>query len=221
MLRHLTIAFALFLCVILSVSSASASSELLTFSGLQDGQPVANFYNGGSGNPNIPNFGVTFSSNFYGLRPAAQGGSGNFTPDITGTPVIFLLGTAGTSITGWMNVSQGFSSGINFYYTAAFQETATVWSGANGTGTVLATITLAANDGGCGTVGYCNWTNVGISFSGTAQSITFSGPANGIGISDISIGSSTTLVPEPSTLYLLGTGIILFGAQGIRRFVRR
>lgn len=221
MLRRLSTAFALLLLFLLSASFACANSVILmNFNLLKNGQQVGTFYDGGSGNPNIPNFGVTFSSNFYGLWPVTQGGSGNFSPDPTGTPVIFILGTTGSNITGSMNVSGGFSSGINFFYTAAFQETATVWSGANGTGTVLATINLSANDGNCTTVGYCNWTNVGLSFSGTAQSVTFSGPANGIGISDITLGQSTTAGPEPSSIYLLGTGIAAFCARGLRRFMK-
>lgn len=207
-------------CLLLSLFSASlvsaSSVDLMSFSGLQDGQLVGNYYNGGGG----PNFGVSFSSNIYALKPVSEGGSGNFSPTLFGTPAIFISGTAGSMVTGTMNVTGGFSSGINFFYTAAFGETVTVWSGANGTGTVLATIALAANDGNCATVGYCNWTNVRLSFSGTAASVTFSGPANGIGISDMTIGQSTTAIPEPSSMLLLGTGLVGFGAQRLRRFMK-
>jgi hypothetical protein len=101
-----------------------------------------------------------------------------------------------------------FSNGINFYYSALFasgqSETVTIWSGANGTGTVLATIVLGSNDASCGFPAYCNWSNAGSNFSGTAHSVTFSGPANELGLSDITIGSSHTAIPEPSAAYLSG-----------------
>jgi hypothetical protein len=220
MLRRFSIAF--LLLFLFSASFASANSVVfLDFTYLNDMQQVGNFYNGGSSNPGVPNLGVTFSSNFYGLLPTSVGGSGNYSPDLTRTPVIFILGSMGSTATGSMNVSNGFSSGINFFYTAAFQETAKIWSGANGTGSLLATITLAANNGNCTTVAYCNWTDVGVNFTGTAGSVTFTGPANGLGLADITLGSSTTLVPEPSSFYLLGTGLALFCVQGVRRFVRR
>ncbi len=213
-----SLTFLLFFCLSTAFAGAN-STDLLTFAGLHNGQLVGNFYDGG-GLATTPNFGVTFSSDIYALMPTSQGGSGNFSSTLLGTPAIFIMGTTGSMATGSMNVANGFSSGINFFYTAAFQQTVTVWSGANGTGTVLATITLAANDGNCTTVGYCNWTNVGLHFSGTAGSVTFSGPANGIGIADITLGQSTTAIPEPSAIYLLGTGIAGLLAQTIRGFKR-
>jgi hypothetical protein len=217
MVRRLSVFFVLLLCLLLSASLASANSaELLTFAGLQNGQLIGNFYNG-AGLPTTPNFGVTFSSNFYGLRSVSQGGGGNFSSTPFGNPAIFITGATGVPVTGSINVTNGFSTGINFFYTAAFQETATVWSGANGTGTVLATIALSANDANCTAVAYCNWTNVGLTFSGKAVSVTFSGPANGMGLADITLGQSMTAVPEPSSIYLLGTGFVGFCAQRILR----
>jgi hypothetical protein len=218
MVRRLGAAFAVIFCLLLCVSIASANSAnppvVLSFQGLQDGQLLGNVYN-------TPVFGgVTFSSNIFVSRPTFEGGSGNFMPDPTQTPAIFISGTPGSSVNGSINVSNGITTGINFYYTAAFRETATIWSGANGTGLILATMTLSANDANCSTVAYCNWTDVGMSFSGTAGSVTFSGPANAIGLADITLNQTSTAVPEPSSIFLLGTGIISFCAQNIRRFIK-
>jgi hypothetical protein len=206
----------LFLC---SSAFANSGGELLNFQGLGDLQAVGNFYNGG-GMPFTPNYGVTFSSNFFGLRSVYNGGSGAFASNPTGTPAIFMNGAPGASVTGSMNVNAGFSGGIQFFYTAGFSETVTVWSGANGTGTVLATIALSPNNGSCtGFPTYCNWSSAGLNFSGSAKSVTFTGTADGIGLSDITLGSSSTAVPEPSTFYLLGTGLAGVSLSRLRRFL--
>lgn len=220
MFRHLVCALAAgILYLSISTPALANSGELLNFQGLGDLQPVGNFYNGG-GLTSTPNYGITFSSNFYGLRSVYNGGSGAFAADPTGTPAIFVNGTAGSNVTGYMNVSNGFSGGIQFFYTAGFSETVTVWSGANGTGSILATITLSPNNGSCtGFPTYCNWTTAGLTFSGSAKSVTFTGTADGIGIADITIGSASTAIPEPSALYLLGTGLVGISLGRVRRFL--
>jgi hypothetical protein len=215
-------AFGAVLCLVLVALVVPAawanSTDLLTFQGLTDLQPVGNFYNGaGAG---VPNYGVSFSSNFYALKSVYQGGAGAFAADPTNTPAIFINGVTGAQTTGSMNVGPGFTSGISFFYTAAFTETVTIWSGANGTGTVLATVSLAANNSSCsGFPSYCNWSAAGLTFSGTAKSVTFSGGANGIGIADITLGQSTTAIPEPSSFLLMGTGLVAAYGKA-RRFLR-
>jgi hypothetical protein len=216
--------FVVFMLATASLAAHASSTILLNFAGLKDLEPVSNFYNGGSGgfgsmSPN--NFGITFSSNALAIKSYLKGGSGGFVLPPTGTPALFF--NSGTS--GYLNVASGFSTGINFFYAAGAQGTVTVWSGANGTGSVLATITLGVNSGitnGCsGFPSYCNWTAVGLTFSGTGKSVTFSGPANQIGVTDITLGSSRTGVPEPSSLLLFGTGLVIFSSSQVRRLFRR
>ena len=210
----------LMLCLLVFswTSFAHANSvEILTFEGLKDQEQIGNFYNGG-GLSTTPNFGVSFSSNFYGLRPVSRGGSGNFAPTPIGTPAIFINGPTGSLATGYMNVTAGFT-GIQFFYTAAFQETVKIWSGTGGTGTLLETLILSPNNSFCATPAYCNWTSAGISLSGSAESVTFTGAANGLGLSDITLNSSQTAIPEPSSLYLLGAGLVGVGLGRARRFL--
>ena len=85
MIRFLCSAVILSILVLLPVSAHADSVELLTFQGLGDLQAVGNFYNG-AGPLNTPNYGITFSSNFFGLRAIANGGAGNFAGTPTGMP---------------------------------------------------------------------------------------------------------------------------------------
>ena len=134
-------------------------------------------------------------------------------------PAIFIIGNTGQQATGIMNVANGFSNGLNFFYAAAFKETVTVWSGADGTGIVLATLALSPNNSSCSNgPAYCNWTAVGLTFNGSAKSVTFTGAADGIGITAITLGQSTTAIPEPSSIYLLGSGLFGITAYRVRRF---
>jgi PEP-CTERM motif len=224
MTRSVCSAVVLSILLLLSASAYANSGILLTFQGVGDLQQVGNFYNGG-GLTSTPNFGITFSSNFYGLLPTPAG-HGNYAKTPTGMPAIFICGAtcgsgAGSAVTGVMNVAPGFTNGLNFFYSLLATkpgqtETVTVWSGANGTGTILAVISLSSN--ACaGPVFYCTWSQAALSFSGTAHSVTFTGPADQLGLSDITVGSSTTAVPEPSSIYLLGTGLAGVSLGGIRR----
>jgi PEP-CTERM motif-containing protein len=212
MLRFLRTTFMLGLLLLVGISSAVANSnpaaELMNFGGLQNMQPVGTTYSG-----------VSFSSNILVLHSVGRNGSGAFAPDPTQTPIIFINGVTGSPATGIINVSAGFSTGIQFYFSAGFNETVTVWSGYNGAGTILATLALSPNNLPCtGFPSYCNWTSASLGFSGTAKSVTFTGPANGLGIADITLNSTTSAIPEPSSIYLLATGLGAMGFGGIRRF---
>src|ERR1700722_5993233 len=102
--------------LLVSASALADSTEILTFSGLGDNQPVGIFYNGG-GVTSTPNYGVTFSSNFYGLTRFYKVAAGAFPPAPPPTPAIFMDGgTPGFAVMGVMNVTVGFSSGLNFYF---------------------------------------------------------------------------------------------------------
>jgi len=212
MLRCLRTTFMLGLLLLVGISSAVANStpgtQFLDFAGLQNMQAVGNTYSG-----------VTFSSNILVLHSVGRNGSGAFAPDPTQTPIIFINGVTGSQATGIINVAAGFGTGIQFYFTAGFGESVTVWSGYNGTGTILATLALSPNNLPCtGFPSYCNWTSASLGFSGSGKSVTFTGPANGLGIADITLGSTTSAIPEPSSIYLLATGLGAMGFGGIRRF---
>ena len=125
-----------------------------------------------------------------------------------------------------MNIAAGFDTGFSFYYSSDSQlnsgnpGSVTVWSGLNGTGTLLAALTLLdTGNNGNYPAHYNMWDAAGISFAGTAQSAIFSGAANYIGFDNITLGSDTPLpaVPEPSTCLAAALLLLPFGASLIRK----
>jgi len=186
-----------------------ASAQVLTFEGGGNLASVNDFYNGGTdsaGNSGV-NYGINFSNNSLSLIDSAAGGTGNTGNDPSGvTTLIFLSGGAAT-----MNVAAGFDTGFSFYYAAYFAGSVTVYDGLNGTGNVLATLTLNPTPNV-----YYDWTTVGVTFAGIAHSVDFGGSANYVAFDNITLGSATPGggggVPEPAAWGMLIGGFGLAGA---------
>ena len=181
----------------------------LTFEGIGNYVPIDDYYNGVGG----PNYGISFSPNSLALVSYAAGGSGNFLNAPSGVTVAFFL--AGNADT--MDVPAGFTTGFSFYYGApVYSGYVNVYSGLDGTGTILATLNLPAIGSGPNCPTYeCIWAPIGVTFSGVAHSVDFGGGADYIAFDNITLGSSNP-APEPGTLALLGTGL-LGGLAGIKR----
>jgi hypothetical protein len=201
-------------CAALALSSvaverASANTVVLTFEGLADESPIGNFYNGGAGG----NYGITFGSDSLAIISLAGGGSGNFSNNPSGDTVAFFLSGPGDV----MDVAAGFDTGFSFYYAdqVGYTGSVTVWSGLDGTGTQLASLSLPSTPDP-----YTVWVPIGVSFGGTAQSVVFSGSANYIAFDNITLGSSVPVVPEPAAwaMMILGMGMVGAGLRNRRRF---
>lgn len=175
----------------------------LTFDGLQDGEQVLNYYNGGFGGAGSgpgPNYGITFGEDSLALT------NGNFADNPSPPSILFFLSGPGAI----MNVAAGFDTGFSFFYSAAsVPGSVTVYDGLNGTGDVLAMLELPVTPTlPPGSPTYNNWVPVGVAFAGTAMSVNFSGTANYIGFDNVTLGSVTPGVPEPSSVVLAGLGCL-------------
>ncbi len=197
--------------MLIGALAANAGTVVLTFEGLQNNENVLNFYNGGMGSMGSagPNYGISFGSDSLAIISGAAGGSGNFSGSPTMPTVLYFLSGPGDV----MNVAAGFDTGFSFYYSAVvYPGSVSVYDGLDGSGNLLASLTLPVTPSGgspeCTYGSYCPWVPVGVSFSGIAQSVVFSGSADYIGFDNITLGSDVPIPgPEPSSLAMLGMGI--------------
>lgn len=197
---------------------ASAAVITLDFEGVGDLVSVGNYYNGGGGT----NYGIDFSEDTLAVVDSDAGGSGSIANEPSASTVMFFL----DSNNAVLNYAAGFTTGFSFFYSSATAATVTIYSGVNKTGSVLGTINLSAQHnqrcGGDPTGAYCNWTNIGTTFAGTARSIDFGGTANYTAYDNITFGSDVAgggAVPEPATWAMMIGG---FGAiGGAMRYRRR
>jgi hypothetical protein len=212
------------LCACALATTALNAATVLTFEGLGDQEAVLNYYNGGKGgNGSGPgaNYGVSFGADSLAIISNTAGGSGNFDGNPSGNTILFFLNGPGDV----MNVSAGFTKGFSFFYSSPFNTgSVQVYSGLNGTGTLLANLSLPTTPQGEGTGScnsfdaYCPWVPFGVSFSGTAMSAVFTGTANHIGFDDITLGSSKPgNAPEPASILMLGSGVAALGLLRLRK----
>jgi hypothetical protein len=196
-----------------------STGDTLTFEGLRNQESVLNYYNGGkggNGSGNGPAFGVTFSSTALAIIDADAGGTGNFGGEPSPSTILFFL--TGTAV---MNVPSGFTTGFSFYYSAINSPgSVIVYSGPNATGNVLASIPLPLTQNGGApdpTGQFSPLVPVGVSFSGVARSVDFSGTVNQIGFDNITFGSQT---PNPGTGQCIpnATTLCIDDVNGDRRF---
>ncbi len=181
----------------LAAPLGAQTKGIATFGGLKNLEFINNYYNGGTGSLGSgpgKDLQLEFTGNAQAIVSGAKGGSGNFINNPGGYPVMFFQ--TGTSVV--VNATAGISVGLWFSYSALQSGSVTVYDGPNGTGNILANISLSPNNVGCNTYKMCVWSPVGVPLTTNAASIRFSGVANFLGIGAIHLGvkipTSTTLM---------------------------
>jgi len=217
--------------------SAQAAVVSLNFEGVNATYPsgfanILEFYNGGvsSDGTTGTNYGVSFGSNALAIclntlsgscSNTSRGGLGD--PNSQKGGLFFLDGSQ-----TFMNMAAGFDTGFSFnYVSVSFSGSVGVYDGLNGTGNLLATLSLAPNSGSCPgyNAGFCPFSAKGVTFDGIGKSISFAGVANQIVFDDITFGSAIpgpdtgpgNGVPEPATWAMMIAGFGMAGAALRRR----
>lgn len=193
---------------------------------------IQDFYNGGTSSAGTsgPNYGVGFSNNALAVclntigTTCSNGSRGGLAPGSEFGALYFLFGESTA-----LNYTAGFDTGFSFNYSDTNTEGGfvSVYSGLDGTGTLLGTINLTLTPSTCDpayAAEYCPFVPIGVTFDGTAQSIVFGGVANHVTFDDITFGSATPGdpgdpggVPEPASWAMLITGFGLVGGAMRRR----
>lgn len=211
----------LVLALLAALAAPGQAVTLLTFEGLQNLEPVQNYYNGGAGGFGSvgPNLGIVFNANALAIIDADAGGTGNFGGEPSPDTALFFL--SGTAI---LNYAAGFDTGFSFYYSAINQPgSINVYDGIDGTGNLLASLNLPTtpfNGGPDPTGQFSPFLPIGVAFNGIARSIDFGGTVNQIAFDNITFGSATPSngeVPEPATWTMVAGGVLALLVSRRRR----
>ena len=215
----------------LAAMQAHASTIVLPLGGLHTGANILNYFDGGSDSvPNDgtgPNLGITFSSNATVQKAGSNAatGAGKFENEPSGQGEILYFSSANPATANALNFAAGFT-GVSFSYSlsansSAFAGVADLWSGLNGTGTLLGTLSLnaAAATTNCAvrTDAYCTWSFATDSNFGTAESLTFGSNSTASFTEFDGVTLTTSPVPLPAAGWLMISGLASLGGWMRRR----
>ena len=210
-----------------------AATVVLDFEGLQNLEPINDFYNGGTGgfgSTSGKNFGIQFSENSLGIIDRDAGGTGNIGGEPSPSTIAFFL----TGDAAVMNVADGFDTGFSFFYSAVNRPgVINVYDGLSGEGNLLNSLELPQTpfEGAPDPTGqFSPFVPFGLSFEGIARSVDFGGTIDRIGFDNITLGADTpgreptpaplepvpmTEGPTPESVPEPGAAAMLLGMAGM------
>ena len=199
-MKRIRLVLVFFAALGMATAAKAAPVTTLTFAGLADQEPIANYYAGGLGGLGSgpgPNYGITFTPDqSIAVVSALAGGSGNFEHNPTGSTVAYFLAAAPV-----MNVSGGFNTQLTLTYCDPFvSPLVTIYSGPDGTANALGLAASSRNPDPRRRYYYDNWQTVSLAFNGTGESVVFSGPSDPNGLNDVfGLGGVSLLLGPAAT----------------------
>jgi hypothetical protein len=209
------VAAALACLPLLIAAPAQAAVVSVTFDSVSSFASIGTHYAGGTDSDGVAgaNLGVSFGLDALGLKNDALGPYFSNAPSPAG--VMTVVGPAAT-----MNVPAGFSN-LSFFYSsnAAIADAIEVWSGLDGTGTRLASLSLANNAqaGGCSDTAFCNFSSLSTALVGSLGfSVSFGKAASAAAFDNLSLTVPGT-VSEPGSVPIVALGLGLAALATRRR----
>lgn len=199
---------------LLSAAPSFATTVTLDFEGASSFGSINNFYNGGTdipaNNTTAATSGVNYGASFGGDALAIS--NDEFSTYYSNAPTNGTIMTAVGSDAA-LNFASGFTGPISFSYSSNAATQVQVFSGLNGTGSVLGTFSLLNNaQSNCTDTAFCHWDIASLNIDGVAQSIQF-GTSYSADISSAGFDNVTVnAVPLPAAGWAMFSAISGLGA---------